>query len=92
MIFCEEVPHDPDYYFHGEEISIAVRAFTHGYDLFHPHKVVCWHEYTREGRDKHWEDHDVDSDESAGWISVNNACHFRNRTLFGMDDTDSDCN
>ena len=87
-VFCEEVRHDPDYYFHGEEISIAVRAFTHGYDLFHPHKVVCWHEYTREGRDKHWEDHDVDSEESAGWISVNNACHFRNRTLFGMDDTD----
>jgi len=87
-IFCEEVRHDPDYYFHGEEISVAVRAFTHGYDLFHPHKVVCWHEYTREGRDKHWEDHDVDSDESAGFVSVNNACHFRNRTLFGMDDTD----
>ncbi len=86
--FCTEVPHDPDYYFHGEEISIAVRAFTHGYDLFHPHKVVCWHEYTREGRDKHWEDHDVDTDESAGWISVNDACHLRNRTLFGMDDTD----
>ena len=86
--FCEEVPHDPDYYFHGEEISIAVRAFTHGYDLFHPHKVLCWHEYTREGRDKHWEDHDVDSGSSAGWISVNDKCHFRNRTLFGMDDTD----
>ena len=34
--FCEEVPHDPNYYFHGEEINIAVRAFTHGYDLFHP--------------------------------------------------------
>ena len=37
--FCKEVPHDPNYYFHGEEISIAVRAFTHGYDLFHPHPV-----------------------------------------------------
>ena len=86
--FCHEVPHDPDYYFHGEEISIAVRAFTHGYDLFHPHKVICWHEYTRVGRDKHWEDHDVDSGSSFGWTSVNNACHFRNRTLFGMDETE----
>ena len=86
--FCNEIPHDPDYYFHGEEISIAARAFTHGYDLFHPHKLIAWHEYTREGRDKHWDDHDVDSGSSYGWSSVNNACHFRNRTLFGMDETE----
>jgi hypothetical protein len=45
--FSEEVQHDPEFYFHGEEISIAARAYTHGYDLFHPHKVVVWHEYTR---------------------------------------------
>ncbi len=31
--FVKEVPHDPEYYFHGEEISIAVRAYTWGYDL-----------------------------------------------------------
>jgi len=88
--FCNEVKHDPDYYFHGEEISIAVRAFTYGYDLFHPHKVVCWHEYTRVGRDKHWEDHDVDTEKTKGWVSVNNACHLKNRTLFGMDETNNE--
>lgn len=76
--FCKEVPHDPDYYFHGEEISIAVRAFTHGYDLFHPHIVVAWHEYTRRGRQKHWDDH-------ARWHEKNAACHIRNRKLFEMD-------
>lgn len=54
-IFCEEVPHDPSLYFHGEEVSIAVRAFTHGYDLFHPHRVVAWHEYTRKNRVKQWD-------------------------------------
>jgi hypothetical protein len=42
--FSNEVQHDPEYYFHGEEISVGVRAFTHGYDLFHPHRVVIWHE------------------------------------------------
>jgi glycosyltransferase involved in cell wall biosynthesis len=26
--FSKEVQHDPEYYFHGEEISIAVRAYT----------------------------------------------------------------
>jgi len=54
--FCVEVPHDPDLYFHGEEISISLRAFTKGYDLFHPTELIAWHEYTREGRVKHWDD------------------------------------
>lgn len=76
--FAKEVQHNPDYYFHGEEISIAVRAFTHGYDLFHPHKVVCWHEYTRKGRSKQWDD-------DKQWVERNNRCHKLNRQLFGMD-------
>jgi glycosyltransferase involved in cell wall biosynthesis len=76
--FCTEVPHDPEYYFHGEEISIAVRAYTCGYDLFHPHKVVCWHEYTRKGRTKQWDD-------DPKWNKRNDICHLRNRKLFEMD-------
>lgn len=76
--FCKEVPHDPDYYFHGEEISIAVRAFTHGYDIFHPHKVIAWHEYTRNGRPKQWDD-------VKDWGRHNEQCHAKNRKLFGMD-------
>lgn len=81
--FCTEVPHDPNYYFHGEEISIAVRAYTHGYDLFHPHKVICWHEYTRKGRSKQWDDDPV-------WVNRNNICHSRNRKLFGIDEEKND--
>ena len=77
-IFSKEVQHNPNFYFHGEEISIAVRAFTHGYDLFHPHRVVLWHEYTRNGRTKHWDD---DKD----WWKLNNSAHNLNRLLFGMD-------
>lgn len=82
---CLEVPHDPNYYFHGEEISIAARAFTWGYDLFHPHMVICWHEYTRKGRTKHWDDHVETKDEKISWIDRNNSCHKRNRCLFSMD-------
>jgi len=41
----KEVPYDPNYYFHGEEISLAARSYTHGYDLFHPTEVIAWHEY-----------------------------------------------
>jgi glycosyltransferase involved in cell wall biosynthesis len=76
--FSTEVQHDPEFYFHGEEISIAVRSYTHGYDLFHPHKVVIWHEYTRKGRTKQWDD---DKD----WVNKNNLSHQKNRQLFGMD-------
>jgi len=76
--FVKEVPHDPEYYFHGEEISIAVRAYTWGYDLFHPHKLIAWHEYTRKGRTKQWDD-------DPEWAARNNYCHKKNRQLFGMD-------
>ena len=76
--FSNEVQHNPEYYFHGEEISIAVRAYTHGYDLFHPHRVVIWHEYTRKGRTKQWDD-------DKEWGSKNVKSHLTNRKLFGMD-------
>lgn len=76
--FVREVPHDPELYFHGEEISIAVRAFTWGYDLFHPHKLILWHEYTRTNRVKHWDD-------DSQWWKKNTSSHLRNRKLFEMD-------
>jgi glycosyltransferase involved in cell wall biosynthesis len=76
--WCTEVPYDPEYYFHGEEISLAVRSYTWGYDLFHPHKVIAWHEYTRKGRTKQWDD-------DKEWVNRNNHCHKRNRALFAVD-------
>ena len=38
--FVEEVPYDPQLYFFGEEITLAIRAFTSGYDLYHPTQTV----------------------------------------------------
>lgn len=91
-IFAEEVQHDPEYFFHGEEISIAVRAYTHGYDLFHPHRIIAWHEYTRKNRTKIWDDHTSDIKNEGlielDWLERNNSCHKRNRILFGMDGED----
>jgi glycosyltransferase involved in cell wall biosynthesis len=76
--FVHDVPHDPDFYFHGEETSISARAFTHGYDLFHPHMPVIWHEYTRQGKQRHWDDHQ---------FSPLDKFSFRKyRALFGIDD------
>lgn len=56
--FCKEYKYDPNIYFEGDDLSLSVRLFTLGYDLFHPNKNVLWHEYTREGRAKHWLNHD----------------------------------
>ncbi len=81
--FVKEVPHDPEYYFHGEEISIAVRSYTHGYDLFHPHKIIAYHEYTRKGRTKQWDDDKT-------WGNRNTNSHLRNRKLFEMDGLEKD--
>lgn len=55
--FIQEVEYDPAIYFHGEEITLAVRAYTWGYDFFHPSATIMWHQYSREGRAKHWSDH-----------------------------------
>ncbi len=76
--FSKEVQHDPSFYFHGEEISISVRAFTHGYDLYHPHKTLVWHEYTRKGRTKHWDDDHT-------WSTANQYTHKRVKQLLGTD-------
>jgi len=27
-----------------------------GYDIYHPHKLLIWHEYVREAKPKHWTD------------------------------------
>jgi hypothetical protein len=58
--FVSEVPYDPELYFLGEEASMTVRAFTHGYDLFHPHETIVWHDYVRKDAVKHWDDHTVE--------------------------------
>ena len=43
--FVYEVPYDPYLYFHGEEQSLAVRAYTRGWDIFHPPHIPLFHLY-----------------------------------------------
>lgn len=81
--FCREVPYDPQGYFSGEEISLSVRAFTHGYDLFHPHKAVLWHAYGG-NRPRHWEDHVPDSGLQPWWELAEES-YRRIRVLFGIE-------
>lgn len=54
-----EVPYDPYMYNGQEEMSIAMRLFTHGWDVYAPHRVVMYHLYNNDAppqKKLHWED------------------------------------
>lgn len=53
----DEVPYDPYIYFQGEEISMAVRLWTNGWDIFTPNEVIAYHDYgVRPDRIRNWKD------------------------------------
>jgi hypothetical protein len=64
------VPYDPCAYFTGEEQALALRAFTRGWDIFHPPNLPVYHLYdTGDGsvvRTKHW-DEAADKDRAVRW-------------------------
>ncbi|MCX8958681.1 glycosyltransferase [Erwinia psidii] len=74
--FVIDVPNDPQIFFEGEEIAMAVRAFTCGYDIWHPHKILLWHFYGRKDHSKVWSDHNNEA-KKAG--SVDKAWWDRDR-------------
>lgn len=62
--FVYEIPYDPYLYFHGEEQSLAIRAFTRGWDIFHIPHIPLYHLYKRPNTEHHnhhwhqsWEQH-----------------------------------
>jgi hypothetical protein len=93
-IHCEEYKYDPNIYFAGDEISLSIRSYTLGYDLFHPHKTVVWHEYTREGRTKHWTDFNQQNKESGvvekQWWEMDNDSKRRLRHMLQEEDNGID--
>lgn len=86
--FVEEVPYDPDIYFGGytEETTLSVRAFTRGYDFFSPYRMVMWHEYTRNYRVKHWDDHGVESQTKKTSGERDIFARNKTRQLFNQED------
>jgi hypothetical protein len=58
--FVREVPYDPYLYFRNEEVCLAARAYTHGWDVFSPSKTFLYHYYyvptETEKRNLHWDD------------------------------------
>ena len=80
--FCKQVSHDPEYYFYGEETNIGVRAFTYGYDLYHPHQLIAWHQYNRNYRPTHWNDHKFKNHE---WWNIDKKSTSKFCNDFGID-------
>jgi hypothetical protein len=54
--FVKEIPYDERICFMGEELCIAIRAYTRGWEIYAPNEMVCWHFYKREDRPKVWND------------------------------------
>jgi hypothetical protein len=77
--FNDQVAFDPEIYFFGDEILTGLRAYLAGYDLYHPHRVVGWHSYSRASRVGHWDDH-------TEWASQHEDSILKMRRLFlGVD-------
>jgi hypothetical protein len=62
--FVYDVPYDPYMYFNGEEQAMALRAFTHGYDIFHVPHLPMHHLYGE--RPRHW-DKDITQERVVHW-------------------------
>lgn len=64
-----EVPYDPFLYFFGEEPSLALRLWTHGYNIFHMNGLPLSTCYERNYRTLHWAD-PIDKDRSVPWLAL----------------------
>ena len=89
--FVEEIPYDPNYYFYGEELSMALRAFTHGYSFFHIPDVPLFHLYTdvtNLPRKLHWDPED-DKNRAVKWHELEKNSLDRLDDLFAGNIEDS---
>ncbi len=84
--FIQEIPYDPYLYFHGEEQSLAIRAYTRAWDIYHPNIIPLHHYYKKTGTEyssHHWHK-DVDSKRTLNSLYLRQRATLRlNRLLYG---------
>ena len=56
-----EVPYDPNICFWGEELAFSVRAWTRGWRIYSPNKMIVSHFYQRRGHHKVWDRNNLSS-------------------------------
>lgn len=91
--FVKEVPNDPAIFFEGEEITMSARAFTHGYDIYIPDKILLWHFYSRNHCKKVWSDHNQEAKDRGEiditWWERDLKSRKRIRHIFGIEKDES---
>ena len=67
--FVTLIPYDPKFYFHGEELSVALRLYTNMWDVVHIPRIPLFHLYTDVEnmiRKLHWDPED-EKDRAIKW-------------------------
>lgn len=86
--FVNKFPYDPWFYFIGEEQSMSLRLFTHGWDIYHTANNPLYHLYNTpgSGRSLHW-DEEQDKTRGVRWYKLeeNSKARFK-RLCFGDGD------
>ena len=90
-VIDREVPNDPHMYFVGDELPMALRYFTHGYNLYSPGICCVWHLYERQkvlkehGQTYEWPNSLEKEKLLKHWIE-----RKRIAKLYGIEDNDQD--
>lgn len=74
--FIRDVPCDPYLYFDQEDISLAARLFTHGFDIYSLKNTLLYHPDRRAGARLHRDDH-------PGWLKLQERGRKRLNHLLG---------
>lgn len=75
------IPVDPHIYFEEEEITLSVRLWTNGFDIFTPTRNLVFHLYNNEGkfRPYHWKD-------NQNWENMRRKARARYKHIVGIAD------
>jgi hypothetical protein len=93
--FIEEIPYDERISFMGEELCIAIRAYTRGWQIYAPNEMLFWHFYKRKRSPKVW-DQIEDTKRPLKWIEMEmeskriqkNILTGKEKGIFGIGDYD----